>query len=147
MSAAIPDDPPIGADGDGTASDDGTSGRAVDGEGSTRRGRTIGAGVAGFVAVHLLALLVLEDPSLPALAGVEALAVGLLFAGDAATVGTGRALPAGAGVLAALVAAGVARGPLATAPWIVAVGLPVVAGSLLYAVHRYDRSVLGGEPA
>jgi hypothetical protein len=31
-------------------------------------------------------------------------------------------------------------------PWVVAVGLLVVAGTALYAVHRYDRVLAGGEP-
>jgi len=103
-------------------------------------------GVGGFVAVHLLALLVVGEPSLPALVPVEAIALVALVAGDAVTTGVGlrRTLPAAAGVLAALVAVGVALGPAGAEPWVVAAAAFAVAGSLLYAGHRYDRYLGGG---
>lgn len=113
----------------------------------TGGGRTLGAGVAGFVAVHLLALLAFEDPSLPVLVGVEALAVGSLLAGDAVATGARGVFPAAAGVLVALVAVRMALGPPGVATWVVAAGTLVVAGTLLYAGHRYDGVVAGGEPA
>lgn len=109
-------------------------------------GRALGAGVAAFVAVHLLALLAVEGPSLPALVGVEVVAIGLLFAGDAAATGPRTALPAGAGALGALAAVGLATGPLEVAPWVVAVAVAAV-GGLLYAGRRYGRSAAGGESA
>jgi hypothetical protein len=114
-----------------------------DGVGNDRTDRRLGAGVTAFVAVHLLALLVVGDPSLPAVVGVEAVAVGVLLAGDAATVGTRAALPATAAALVAVVGVGVALG-LETPPWLVAAGTLAVAGTLLYAGHRYDRVLAGG---
>ena len=119
------------------------TGHEPGGAGNDRTDRGLGAGVTAFVAVHLLALLVLGDPSLPAVVGVEVVAVGALLAGDAATVGTRSALPATAGALVALVAVGGALG-LETPPWLVAVGTLAVAGTLLYAGHRYDRVLAGG---
>ena len=113
----------------------------------TGSGRTLGAGVAGFVAVHLLAILVFEDPSLPALVGVETVAVGSLLAGDAVATGARGALPAATGAIVALVAVGMALGPLGVATWVVAAGTLSVAAALLYAGHRYDRFVAGGDPA
>lgn len=126
-------------------SDDRTASPA-DATGDDRSDRSLAAGLAAFVAVHLLALLVVETPSLPAVAGVGALALGALLAGDAATVGPRHALPAAAGVLVALLAVGAALGS-GTPTWAVAVGPPAVAGTLLYAGHRYDRFVAGGGPA
>lgn len=111
-----------------------------------RTDRTLGAGVTVFVAVHLLALLVLGEPSLPAVVGVEVVAVGALLAGDAATVGPREALPATVGALVALVAVGGVLG-LETPTWLVAVGGLAVASALLYAGHRYDRVLAGGGPA
>jgi hypothetical protein len=109
--------------------------------------RALGAGVVAFVAVNLLALLVLDGASIPVLVGVEAVAVGLLVAGAVAGVRAGTALPAAAGAIAAAVGVGAALGPLAAAPWAVVVGLLVLAGGSLYAINRYDRAVLGGGPA
>lgn len=111
------------------------------------RGRALGAGVAAFVAVHLLALLAVEGASLPALVGLEVVAVGLLFAGDAAATGLRPALSAGAGALAALAAVGLATGHLEVATWVVAAGPIVAVGGLLCAGRRYGRSATGGEPA
>jgi len=106
-------------------------------------------GVGGFVAVHLLALLAVGEPSLPTLVAVEAVALVALVAGDAAATGVGlrRTLPAAVGVLAALVAVGVALGPAGAEPWVVAAAAFAIAGSLLYAGHRYDRYLAGGEAA
>ena len=109
--------------------------------------RAIGTGIAGFVVVNLLALLAFGDPSFPALVGVEAVAVGSLLAGDAVATGARGALPAGAGVLVALVAVRIALGPLGLATWVVAAGTLLVAGTLLYAGRRYDGFVAGGDPA
>ena len=116
-------------------------------EGIVDPDRALGAGVVAFVAVHLLALLVLGSPSLPALVGVEAAAAGLLLAGDAAAVGPRRALPATAGVLVATGVAGWAVGAADGASWVVGVGLLAAAGAVLYGLHRYDRSVAGGGTA
>ena len=113
----------------------------------TGSGRALGAGVAGFVVVHLLALLAFEDPSLPVLMGVETLALGFLLAGDVVTAGAREALPAAAGAIVALVAVGMALGPLGVATWVAAAGTLPVAAALLYAGHRYDRFVAGGDPA
>ena len=110
-------------------------------------GRALGAGLAGFVAVHLLALLVLGEPSLPALVGVEAVAVGLLLVGDALATDVRAALPVAVGVGVALGAIRLALDPAGMPPWVVAVGLLVVAGTALYTVHRYDRFLAGSEPA
>ena len=109
--------------------------------------RALAAGLVAFVAVDLLALLALDGASTAALVGVGAVAVGLLLAGDVASVGAGTALPAAAGAIAGAAGVGVALGPLAAAPWVVAVGLLVLAGGSLYALHRYDRAVPGGGPA
>jgi hypothetical protein len=109
-------------------------------------GRALTVGVAGFVLVHLLALIALAEPSLPELAGVEALALVALVGGDAATTGDGRAaVLVGVTVLAALGAVGVA---LASAePWVVAVGVLAVAGGTLAGLGWYDRVVAGGRSA
>lgn len=108
-------------------------------------GRALTVGVTGFVLVHLLALVALADPSLPALVGTEALAVAVLVGGDAVTTGDGRAAAlVGVAVLAALGAVGLALA--ATEPWIVAVGLVAVGGGTLYGLGWYDRVVAGGEP-
>lgn len=109
--------------------------------------RALGVGLAAFVAVHLLALLAVGDPSLPALVGVETVAVAALVAGDVLTTGRRTALTAAVGVLVALGAVGAALGPLAAPSWVVAVGLLAVAGTLLYAGGRYDRYLAGGGPA
>ena len=109
--------------------------------------RTLGAGVAAFVAVHLLAGLAFEDPSFPALVGVEALALGSLLVGDAVAAGARGALPAAAGAIAALVAVRIGLGPLGLATWIAAVVILLVAAALLYAGHWYDGFVVGGDPA
>lgn len=109
--------------------------------------RALGAGVAAFVAIHLLALLAVGEPSLPELLGVEVVGVGLLLAGDAVATGLRIALPAAVGVLAALALVWMALGPLEMPPWAVAVGLLVVTSAALYAGHSYDRSLAGGEPA
>lgn len=109
-------------------------------------GRALGFGLAGFVAVHLLALLVVGEPSLPELLGIETVAVGLLLVGDALATHVRATLPVAAGVAVALGAVGLALDPAGMPPWVVAVGLLVVAGTALYAVHRYDRVLAGGEP-
>jgi hypothetical protein len=116
-------------------------------EGIVGSDRALGAGVVAFVAVHLLALLALGSPSLPALVGVEATAAGLLLAGDAAAVGPRRALPATAGVLVAAGIAGWAVRATGGSAWVVGGGLLAAAGAGLYALHRYDGSVAGGGAA
>lgn len=105
--------------------------------------RPLVGGVAGFVVVHLLALVVLGELSLPTLAGVEGLAVAVLVGGDLVTTRDVRAtaLVVVAAVVG-VVAVGLALG--AAEPWVVAVGLLAVGGSLLYAFQWYDRAVAGG---
>ncbi|MFC6940076.1 hypothetical protein ACFQE8_08890 [Salinirubellus sp. GCM10025818] len=110
-------------------------------------GRALGAGLVGFVTVHLLALLVVGEPSLPSLLGIEAVAVGLLLVGDALATDARATLPVAVGVGVALGAVRLALDPAGMPPWVVAVGLLVVAGTVLYTVHRYDRFLAGGEPA
>lgn len=109
-------------------------------------GRALVVGVTGFVVVHLLALVVLGDPSLPPLVGVEALALAVLVAGDALATRDPRTVALlVVAVVATLVAVGLALGTVD--PWVVATGLLAGGGGALYLAHRYDRSVAGGETA
>lgn len=108
--------------------------------------RALVVGVTGFVVVHLLALVVLGDPSLPVLVGVEALALVALVAGDALATRDPRAAALlVVAVVVTLVVVGLALGSVDS--WVVAVGLLAVGGGALSLAGWYDRSVAGGERA